>query len=481
MNACGQPDPGQLKPGRRLRPPDPDAAGRDAPRIIAAMPTPAPGDACPGALRLHEAADGHLARVRVPGGRLRAQAAAALASAADELGDGHLDLTSRGNVQLRALPADAGQELAARLAEAGLLPAPSHERIRNIVASPLSGLDDAGHLDVTDLVTRLDAALCADPATAALSGRFLFAFDDGRGDTAALDADVTMLATPEGDLALTLPGVPDSLRVPPSQAPAAARGAALLFLTAARATPARAWRVAELPPAQALSAATLAELAARLLGARTAPAPELPAPAGAPRPGPTEPREGRSALHALAPLGRLTSGQWRELAGLAARHGSGTLRATPWRGIVVPGLTPARAAEAAAELARAGLVTGAGSPWAGVGACTGRPGCVKSLADVRADARAALDAAPGGLPVYWSGCERRCGHPRGTAWVDAVATGTGYDLAHRPADPAAPALPAGRNVPADRLPQALAAVRRTPSTPRPTRHDAVRKEREQSV
>ncbi|SCE42993.1 precorrin-3B synthase, partial [Streptomyces sp. IgraMP-1] len=86
-----------------------------------------------------------------------------------------------------------------------------------------------------------------------------------------------------------------------------------------------------------------------------------------------------------------------------------------------------------------------------------------------------------GFRVYWSGCERRCGHPRGTAWVDAVATGTGYDLAHRPADPAAEPRPAGRDVPAHRLPEALAAARRTPSTPRPTRHGAVRKEREQSV
>lgn len=80
------------------------------------MPTPARGDACPGALRLHEAADGHLARVRIPGGLLQASQATALARAAEDLGDAHLDLTSRGNVQLRALPADAGQELAARLA-----------------------------------------------------------------------------------------------------------------------------------------------------------------------------------------------------------------------------------------------------------------------------------------------------------------------------------------------------------------------------
>jgi precorrin-3B synthase len=50
---------------------------------------------------------------------------------------------------------------------------------------------------------------------------------------------------------------------------------------------------------------------------------------------------------------------------------------------------------------------------------------------VRADAAAALDATAldataesGGLPVHWSGCERRCGHPAGD-WVDVLATASG--------------------------------------------------------
>src|SRR5262249_20866376 len=79
-------------------------------------------DACPGVLRLTEAADGCLARVRLVGGFLTAQGIAALATAAVELGDGRLELTSRGNVQLRGLAADAGVELGARLRAAGLWP-----------------------------------------------------------------------------------------------------------------------------------------------------------------------------------------------------------------------------------------------------------------------------------------------------------------------------------------------------------------------
>jgi precorrin-3B synthase len=131
----------------------------------------------------------------------------------------------------------------------------------------------------------------------------------------------------------------------------------------------------------------------------------------------------------------------------------GTLRLTPWRGIVVPGFSADDADERLRMLAQAGFVTRAGSPWYGLGACTGLPGCAKSRSDVRSEAEAAArtgvrvpatapadderrDAdgrrlpADGSwhsahgmrLPVYWSGCERRCGHPHGD-WIDVLATG----------------------------------------------------------
>ncbi|MFD0350157.1 hypothetical protein ACFQ0M_37235 [Kitasatospora aburaviensis] len=89
-----------------------------------------------GALRLHTADDGALARVRLPGGLLTERQALALAEAATALGDGGLEVTSRGNVQLRGLAAGCGAELGARLRAVGLLPSDTHERVRNIVASP---------------------------------------------------------------------------------------------------------------------------------------------------------------------------------------------------------------------------------------------------------------------------------------------------------------------------------------------------------
>ncbi|MEO5873991.1 MAG: hypothetical protein ABIS86_17280, partial [Streptosporangiaceae bacterium] len=125
-------------------------------------------------------------------------------------------------------------------------------------------------------------------------------------------------------------------------------------------------------------------------------------------------RDGRVALGLLAPLGRLTSAQAANL----AVHDQ--LIVTPWRGLVVPGMAPGIGVP---------FVTDPASPWVGVTACTGRPGCAKSLADVQSDAAAVLRDHPSAVrepaAVHWAGCERRCGKPKGRA-VDVVAALGGY-------------------------------------------------------
>ncbi|MEV6946744.1 precorrin-3B synthase [Streptomyces sp. NPDC051172] len=369
-------------------------------------------DACPGALRLHTADDGALARVRIPGGVLTTRQALALGDAARRLGDGDVHLTSRGNVQLRGLDASSGLELAELLDAAGLLPSRRHERVRNIVASPLSGLDGHGHLDVRPWLRALDEMLCGSEEATALSGRFLFALDDGRGDVAALGADITLRAA-AADRSWVSIG-PETLTVTADDAPGAALLAAEAFVTASGGG---AWRMPELPGgAEGLAREVVRQLPT---ATRSAEAPPRICTSG-PTPGVVTGPGGRESLSVLAPLGRLTGEQSEILARLGDE-----LRLTPWRGVVLPGVS----AGELPELEAMGLVTGPTSPWLGVGACVGRPGCAKSLADVRTDAAAALEGSGANkLPVYWSGCDRRCGRPRGDH-VDVVARTDGYQVA----------------------------------------------------
>ncbi|WP_103960273.1 precorrin-3B synthase [Nonomuraea solani] len=348
---------------------------------IADFPGRARPDACPGALQVHEAADGPLARIRLPGGAITRAQLLELAACAAELGTGVIELTSRANVQVRGLRSPAA--FADRMAAAGLLPSPSHERVRNIVASPTGSLA---------LVETLDRELCARPRLAALPGRFLFALDDGTCDVTTLKADVTHLAA-EGRLLLA--GVDAGLVLEQETVVPTMLAAAEAFLDERDTS--EAWRIAELPDGPA-------RIATRLGGTAT----DRPLPPARPR---------RVPLEVVVPLGRLTPGQARALA-------TGAVRLTPWRTVVVTEQIDGTALEAA------GLSTD--PRWAGVTACTGRPGCAKALADVQADARrwVATLTGPAPAPVHWSGCERRCGAPPGKV-THRVATGDGYDERHQ--------------------------------------------------
>jgi precorrin-3B synthase len=370
-------------------------------------------DACPGALQTHAAADGALARVRVPGGALSVVQLRALSTAARDLGDGALELTSRGNVQLRGLRCGGEAELGERLAAAGLLPSATHETVRNVLASPLSGRA-GGFVDVRPWVPAFDAGLCADSALAGLPGRFLAAFDDGRGDVAGQAADVAVLALGPDSVALLLAGTDTGLRTTPDAAVGLALAATRAFLDERSVQGGTAWRVAELAEGPARIAAALG---GSLHDPVAVPAAPPSGPAGA-----VPQDDGRTALVAVVPLGRLTAEQADLLTAVAVTD----LRVTPWRSVVVPDLPDAAAT---GDLTAAGLVLDPLSPWLRVTACAGRPGCAKSLADVRSDATTAVanrTLPADGARQHWAGCERRCGRPPGDV-VDVVATGSLFD------------------------------------------------------
>jgi precorrin-3B synthase len=333
--------------------------------------TPVGGDRCPGVLALHEAEDGALARIRVPGGRLSPAQLRAVARAA-ALGNGLVELTSRANLQVRGLPANA--DLLPLLAE--LVPSVAHERVRNVVGSPLAGAAaDA-------VVEALDRGLCGDASLASLPRRFLFAVDDGTGLALGQGADVAL----DGDARLWLAGRATD-----------ATGGAELMLAAARAFIAvrgDAWRVADVGP----------EAVAERLGMALCPGELRPATLG--------PGVHGGAVTALVPLGRLDREAVERLAAL------GAVRISPWRTVTMRGVAP----EALEAL---GLATSPASGWSRLSACVGVGACAKARLDVRALAtrRARVRGADAAVE-HWSGCDRRCGEPRDVA-IRVVGTDTG--------------------------------------------------------
>lgn len=350
-------------------------------------------DSCPGVLTLHPGRDGQVARIRLPGGYVAARQWTDLTALAGEFGDGNLDLTARGNVQVRGIQPDAAPALAAAAEQAGLLPSGEHDRSRNITASPLAGL--GGRPQLRALVAALDEEIVARPDLAALPGRFLFAVDDGRGGGGLPRCDVGLrLAGRRAELFIA--GASAGLTVPVADGVAAMIDAAEAAVELGVGQDAA--RIAGLPGGRA---------------AVTAAVGGTPGPAAKPDPGRMLPGPvGAGAIVTAARLGRLTAAE-ATLIGSLLRT-TEVIRLAPAGRIVIPlAVTPAAVA---ARLAGTTLVTSHADPMAGVTACAGLA-CSQSVADVRALAK----PLPGHPRTHWAGCERGCGAPADASLI--IATG----------------------------------------------------------
>lgn len=356
-------------------------------------------DACPGLGRPFAATDGAIVRLRTGARPVTVAALAGLLDVVRDHDDPHIQLTSRGALQLRGLPDPVPAQVRAAIVDTGLVPSASHELARNIVASPLSGLDGRGLADVRDVVRDLDERLCADPRLALLPGRFLFAVDDGRGDVTRSGFDLGILSTGPDSAVVIAGGLDRAWQVATGAAVELVLALAREFLDTRERLGSDAWHVRELgvpigPP-----------------GAQ-----QVGVPAGEP------PSVGAHGAHGVVgvPLGMLAPAHVAAL-----RAATDEVIVTPWRSLVVPS-----GAASMARLGASGLATDPSDPWLRLHACTGLPGCARSAIDTRAIARELAprlrsahteqDAPRGPLPVHISGCERRCGTP-GTAYVDVLA------------------------------------------------------------
>jgi len=366
-------------------------------------------DACPGALQVHQAADGALARIRLPGGMLTSRQLGALARVAQDLGSGTLEFTARGNLQVRGIsdPPAVAEAVAAQ----GLLPSPTHERVRNIVASPLSGRT-GGRADVRPWVDELDSAVRAEPELADLPGRFWFSLDDGSADVSGLAADAGVHVLPEG-VAVLLAGRDTGVRVDPADTVPTLISVARRFVRMRG----KAWRVAELADPDVL----LADLDRVVPPGATFPAAGPPIGWIAQTLGP----QNRVALGAAVPLGVMTARQADFVAAIQA-----PVVVTPWRSLLICDLGEEVADTSLRVLAPLGLIFDGNSPWLQVSACVGSPGCARSAADVRAEATRVAESGTAAGPVHYVGCQRACGRP--AAGTVLVATGSGYSPLRTP-------------------------------------------------
>ena len=388
---------------------------------------PARRGICPGLSRPLPTGDGLLVRM-LPIGTIALDAFAALCACARRYGNGVVEVTARGSIQVRGLSAHAAPQFAAEIGGLGI----AAEDGVPILCNPLAGLDPAELFDATALaaalrhaVTRLSLADRLDPKLSIVidSGARLNLADvagDIRVRGQLHDSGTVLRLAIGGDDAnafdLGIVALNDGVE-------AISR---LLLILAQRGARARDIIAAEGLGCfdEALAFARRGSLSQRdrEAGKRVA--------SGSSRQssdaiGQHALRDGSLACGIGLAFGHAEANVLENLADAAASAGARGLRTAPNRTLLAIGLTCETAVDFVASAAQLGFVTQAEDPRRHVIACAGAPLCASAHIAARTIAPRLAEAAGAylrdELTIHVSGCAKGCAHP-GAALLTVVGT-----------------------------------------------------------
>jgi precorrin-3B synthase len=392
--------------------------------------------ACPGLLRIVQALDGGICRIKLNGGSISADQADAVAEAAEQFAGGAIEATNRANLQIRGI-GEQSAALIERLLAAGLGPrTAAGDDVRNLMLSPAAGIDRQMRVDTRALAEQILDTLQSHPRFHELSAKFAVQLDGGEALAMLEHPHDLWLSAFERDgerlWAFGLAGCPTDRAI---GAVAADHGHALvvavleLFLQLARPEQTRMRHLLDERPMPGFLDTLKTRLPIKLIGdwQRCAVAQDLHIGVH------PQNTSGRVYIGAVPALGRLHPAMLRAAAQLARQYGDGSLRFTPWQSLLLPNVETADAATVLEALEQSNLLTRTSEPLTRLIACTGASGCGKGLADTKQDARHLATLLPSGVSVHLSGCPRSCAAAhRAPVTLLAVSPGH-YDLYFRDA------------------------------------------------
>lgn len=389
---------------------------------------------CPGALRPMRSGDGLIVRIKPRAGAFSISALAAIADTAGRFGSGEIDLTNRGNLQLRGVSDDSYDDAITALRAAHLLDrSAAVEAVRNVVVDPLSGIDPNGR-NVRDVAERFEDVLADDARLWALPGKFGFSFSGSSGPVVAGRPADIMIAAAGEDFDICLDGAADfRSAVAAGEVIDAVRRLALVFLDLA----------AKDPALRRMKDAVARFGAARIF--------ELAGLQSIPRPGDVAIGSASAGMLARAdrvfgvgiglPFGRITADQLGRLCQSAEAAKLKDAFTSPQRILVFP-VAERSSAELVLQAADdIGLIVVPEDARLQMDVCPGSPGCGNATTDTRGDARrlvGALNGSLSGYSVHISGCDKGCAR-QSAADFTLIARAGRYDLIRNgvPGDPAA--------------------------------------------
>ncbi|MBB4063054.1 precorrin-3B synthase [Gellertiella hungarica] len=377
---------------------------------------------CPSLSKPMQTGDGLLVRLRPASGGLAPRELVAIAEAARLHGNGILEVTARGNLQIRGLR----PETVAPLTEAVFATGIDLATGLAVETPPLSGIDPSEAADTRPLAARIRAAVA------------------GRDPAPVLAAKLSVIV--DGGGLFNLDAIVADIRLKAVATPAGTRFALLLAGDAATARPVALLTEEEALEAILLSIGELDRLGREVgkpargrdldLARLSLPGVAL-AQAERPEPSPRRP----AGLHRLA-SGALIAGfgltycQAKADDLIALAEGADALgicdmRLAPEHGLLVP-VADAQAADRLLSLGEArGFLTRPDHPANHIALCAGTAGCASAFYDTHALASLIIAQAPdlldGSFTLHLSGCPKGCAHPPATL-LGLSGASLGYGL-----------------------------------------------------
>ncbi|RWH70893.1 MAG: precorrin-3B synthase [Mesorhizobium sp.] len=403
--------------------------------------------ACPALSAPMQTGDGLLVRLNPVDGGLSPKSLIGLGESALRHGNGVMEVTARGSLQIRGLSAESARLLAAEVDAMGIA-------VRTGVpvdTGPLAGIDSQEIADPSSLAERLRAAILETGLTGRLGPKVSVVVDGGgQLGMDALSADVRLKAVRAGEdvhWGVSIAGDGRSAKPLATVDADAARDIAVAALRMV-AEKGREAHTRDLSHRQLASLAGWHSIAApsllpdispkRVSGRTEGDAVERHrAPIGL---------FGLKAAYALGialPYGSIPAQNLIELATKAAEIGTTEIRLAPGRALLFIGLSPTTCASLQASATTLGFVTSSTDPRTRIAACPGTPACASGRFATRAIAETIATESPDlldtSLTLHISGCAKGCAHP-GAAMLTLVGDENGAGLV---VDGTAKALPAG--------------------------------------
>ncbi len=355
------------------------------------------------------AQDSFMLRLRVPGGILSAHQLRGLAQMAADWGCGRADLTTRSNVQIREFQPKDIVRVLSKVQDLGMTSRGSGaDNIRNITASPVTGIDPAELYDVAPLADALSRYILNSRDLYGLPRKFNVAFDGGGSISVLADTnDIGFVAVRVNDgqgipagvyFRVLLCGITGhkqfatdcGVLLHPDQTVAVAAAMIRVFAERGDRTDRKKARLKYLVDRWGIE--KFVAKAEKLLAF-----PLIRVPASACEPRRPIDRAGHIGVHPQSqpglhyigvsvPVGRLPVDQMLAVAEIAESCGTGEVRLTVWQNLILPNIPTAKLETAKAAILAAGLSFEAGIVMSGTVACTGNKGCRYAATDTKTHA-----------------------------------------------------------------------------------------------